>query len=154
MWQMAWMWSLIPTSVLYWVINLLIVAGLIGIAAGWIGKWIPFVSTYAGPAKIVGIILLVLGVYFKGGYSVEIAYRAEAERLQKLVEESEKKSEQANIDLAQAVKDREAAVNNQKVVIQERIKIVKQKIDADCRVDIEAIDILNDSAKTVKAKKK
>jgi len=154
MWQMAWMWSLIPTSVLYWVINLLIVAGLVGIAAGWIGKWIPFVNTYAGPAKIVGIILLVLGVYFKGGYSVEIAYRAEAERLQKLVEESEKKSEQANIDLVQAVKDREAAVKNQKVVIQERIKIVKQKIDADCRVDIEAIDILNDSAKTIKAKKK
>ncbi|CAB5215101.1 hypothetical protein UFOVP190_394 [uncultured Caudovirales phage] len=151
---MAWMWSLIPTSVLYWIINLLIVAGLIGIAAGWIGRWIPFFNTYAGPAKIVGIILLVLGVYFKGGYSVEIAHRAEAERLQKLVEESEKKSQKANEDLTQAIKDREAAVNNQKVVIQERIKIVKQKIDADCRVDLEAIEILNDSAKTVKAKKK
>jgi hypothetical protein len=154
MWQVAWLWSLIPTSVLYWIINILIIAGITGVCAGWLGRWIPFYGNYVKILKPIGVLLLVIGVYMKGGYSVETAHRAEAERLQKLVQESEEKSKQANKDLEQAVRDKEEAAKNQKVIIQERIKVVKQKIDAECKVDVEAIDILNDSAKTPKAKSK
>jgi len=153
MWQLAWAWSLIPTSVISWIVNCIIIAGLSGVVAGWLGKWIPFYGNYVRFLKPIGVILLVIGVYMKGSYANESAYRAEQERLQELVKQSEEKSKQVNTDLEQAVKDKEEAAKNQKIIIQERIKVVKQKIDADCKIDVEAIGILNDSAKTPKDKK-
>jgi hypothetical protein len=154
MWLLAWVWSLIPTSVISWIVNCIIIAGLSGVVAGWLGKWIPFYGNYVRFLKPIGVILLVIGVYMKGSYANESAHRAEQERLQELVKQSEEKSKQVNTDLIQAVKDKEEAAKNQKIIIQERIKVVKQKIDADCKIDVEAIDILNDSAKTPKAKSK
>lgn len=155
MWQIAWMWSLIPISVLGWLINILLTAGVIGILAGWIGRWIPFFDAYARLLKPIGIVLLLIGVYFKGGYSIESAHRAEAERLQALVNIAEAKSRDANKKLDSAVKEKNRAIQESKTVIQSRLKRDAVKIDAECRLDSSAVEILNDSARdVVKAKAK
>lgn len=147
MWQLAWVWSLIPTSVISWIVNCIIIAGLSGVVAGWLGKWIPFYGNYVRFLKPIGVILLVIGVYMKGSYANESAHRAEQERLQELVKQSEEKSTQANAALETARKEKVKVVTEVQVVIKERIKEVTKKIDADCKVDLEAIQILNDSAK-------
>lgn len=97
--------------------------------------------------------MLVVGVYFEGGYTTEMTWRHRVEELQNKVKEAEVKSQQANEDIAKLVNEKKNKTKEVQVLIQERIREVEKKIDADCRVDREAIDILNDAAKNQGAKK-
>lgn len=151
--QIFWMLSLIPEGVLLWAINLALLAGVIGIVTGFFIKVIPFVNQYRVPVQIISIILLAGGLYFKGGYSNELAWREKIANLEQQVKESEAKSDQANKDLAKKSKEKVKIVKEVQVVIKERIKEVEKRIDADCKVDPEAISIINDAAKNVGGKK-
>ncbi|MEY4332900.1 MAG: hypothetical protein RLZZ196_1638 [Bacteroidota bacterium] len=94
--QVSWMLSLIPDSVLdliYWAI---IGAGITGLFAGWFGKFIPFYGKYVSVLKPVGIALLVLGVWLRGGYDTEMIWRNKVAELEKKVAEAESKSQSAN----------------------------------------------------------
>jgi hypothetical protein len=147
MWQIAWMWSLIPTSVLYWIINLIIVAGAIGLVAGWIGRWIPWFGMYARLLKPIGVILLVIGVWMRGGYDTEMAWRAKVEALEAKVKESEQKSRDANKKLESAVKERERAVAQATASAKNNIRQQAVKIDQECKLDPTVVPLLNDVAK-------
>lgn len=153
MWQIQYMWSLIPSGVLGWVINLLIAAGLTGIFAGWFGRWIPFFGNYARFLKPVGIVLFLIGVYMKGGYSNEMSWRARVEQLEEQVKVSEAKSRDANKKLDGAIKEKNNAIKEKDKAIKNRITVVKDQIDRECTVDSAAVQILNESAKQPKAKK-
>ena len=63
-------------------------------------------------------------------------------------------SKSANTKLDQARKQKNKVIVQRQVVIQERIKTVEKKIDAECKVDPVAIQILNDSATNPEVKKK
>jgi hypothetical protein len=147
MWQIAWMWSLIPTGVLYWIINLVILAGAAGVIAGWIGRWIPFFSAYARLLKPIGIVLLVLGVWMRGGYDTEMAWRAKVEALEAKVKESEQKSRDANSKLASAVKEKDRAIAGAVAATRGTIQQQAVKIDQECKLDPTVVPLLNDVAK-------
>jgi hypothetical protein len=153
MWQFAVMWNFLPAGLMHWIINFIIIAGAVGLAASWIGRWIPFFSAYARLLKPIGIVLLVVGVFLKGGEANELGWRAKVAELEAKVAASEQKSKDANKKLDSAIKAKTKTIKEVQVVIQERIKLVEQKIDADCKIDREAIEILNDSAKNQKGKK-
>jgi hypothetical protein len=147
MWQIAWMWSLIPTSVLYWLINLVIITGAIGLLASWIGRWIPFFSAYARLLKPIGIVLLVLGVWMRGGYDTEMAWRAKVEALEAKVKESEQQSRNANSKLSNAVKEKDRAIASAVAVTRGTIKQDAAKIDKECKLDPEVVPLLNNLAR-------
>jgi hypothetical protein len=153
MWQIMWMINLLPEVVLQWLINLLILTGLVGLFSASIGRWIPVVINYTRWLKPIGVVLLCVGIFLKGGYATEMAWRAKVEDLQAKVKVAEEKSNQANIELDRALKDKKNKTKEVQVVIQERIREIEKKIDADCKVDREAIDILNDAAKNKIGKK-
>lgn len=147
MWQIAWMWSLIPTGVLYWIINLIIVAGAIGLMAGWLGRWIPWFGIYAQLLKPIGVLLLVVGVWMRGGYDTEMAWRAKVEALEAKVKESEQKSRDANAKLDRAIKERERAVASAVATARSTIKQEAVKIDQECKLDPQVVPLLNNVAK-------
>lgn len=139
--------SLIPAGVLNWIINLTLIAGLTGLFAGWLGKWIPFYGTYAKILKPIGIVLLCVGLFFKGGYVNELAWRAKVADLEEKVKASEEKSKETNVQIKTKVVEKIKVVKQVQVVVQERIVKDTAKIDADCKVAPEAVSILNDAAK-------
>ena len=145
--QIFWAFSLIPDSILIWIIDIIIFAGLTGIIAGWLGKWIPFYGNYAKFLKPIGIVLVVLGVYFRGGYDTEMAWRDKVSKLEEQVKVSEEKSKETNTVIQKVYVNRIKKVKEVQVVIKERIKEVEKKIDAECKVAPEAINILNDAAR-------
>ena len=152
--QISWVLSLIPDAVLngfYWAI---ISIGITGMFAGWFGKFIPMYGKYVGILKPVGIALVVLGVWLRGGYDTEMSWRAKVEALETKVKVAEKQSADANTALSTKTKEKIKVVHDVQVVIKERIKTVETKIDADCRVDPEAISIINDAAKNQVGSKK
>lgn len=145
--QISWMFSIIPDAVLNWVYWLIIAAGISGIAAGWLGRWIPMYGKYVGILKPVGVIVLVLGVWLRGGYDTEMAWRAKVAEAEAKVAAAEVKSKETNVVIKKVYVDRVKKVKEYQIVYKDRIKEVEKIIDAECKVAPEAIVILNDSAK-------
>ena len=154
-----WMLSFVPDSLLLWIVNTILVVGAIGSFLSFfvlhkILNKFPALAPYHLLIQIVSIVLLVAGVYLKGGYGVEMAWRERVADLEAKIKVAEAKSEQANIDLAAKQKEKVKVVKEVQVVIKEKIVQVAGKIDAECKVDPEAITIINDAAKNqVRTKK-
>jgi uncharacterized coiled-coil protein SlyX len=137
-----------------WFWHILTIGGAVAIAASWVLKRIPFVSRYNVLLKIGGVIALLIGIWFEGGIANEAKWQAKVAELEAKVAESEKKSKDANDALSKKQKEKIKIVRDVQVVIKERIKEVEKRIDADCKVDPEAISIINDAAKNqVRGKK-
>ena len=84
----------LPDSVILWFCNILLVAGIVLTGVAFFIKTLPFINQYRIPAQVLGIALLVLGVYFRGGYAVEQTWRdrvAEVEAKLKVVEQQSAK---------------------------------------------------------------
>jgi hypothetical protein len=153
------MLSFVPDSLLLWIVNTILVVGAIGSFLSFfvlhkILNKFPALAPYHLLIQIVSIVLLVAGVYLKGGYGVEMAWRERVADLEAKIKVAEAKSEQANIDLAAKQKEKVKVVKEVQVVIKEKIVQVASKIDAECKVDPDAISIINDAAKNqVRTKK-
>jgi len=144
---MMWMMHLLPESFLILIIHALLVTGLIGMAIGFIGGKLPFVGTYATIIKIVSIILFCIGLYWKGGYSVEEDWRQRVAEMEEKVRIAEEKSKEVNTVIETKYKDRVKKITETRNVIVEKIKINEKIIDAKCELDPAVISILNEAAK-------
>ena len=154
MWQFATMWTLLPAGLTHWVVNLMLAAGLAGLLAGWIGRWIPFFDAYARLLKPLGIVLLLVGVFLKGGEANNDMWLAKIAALEAKIAVSEQKSKDANVKLAGVIKEKNQAIQESKTAVQNRLKRDAVKIDAECKLDPEAVEILNESARDIRKAKK
>jgi len=149
-----WMLAFIPDAFLAWIINTILITGIIGFAAsfffGYVVRWLPAIAPYHLLIQVVSIVLLVAGVYFKGGYSVEMDWRAKVAELESKVAIAEQKSKEANTQIQTVYVDRVKVVKEKQIVVQEKIKTVEVKIDSQCKITADTIDILNDAAAGVK----
>ena len=145
--QILWLWSLLPASVVSALINTLIIAGVVGICSAWIGRWIPVFNIYAPTLKLIGIVCLVVGVFFKGGDSVDDVWRARVAALEEKIRVAEAKSAEINTVIETVYVDRVQVVTDTKVIVQNTIRKSANKIDRVCRIEPEVISILNQSAK-------
>ena len=80
----------LPDAVILWFCNILLVVGVVLTAIAFFIKSIPLVNQYRVPAQVLGIALLVLGVYFRGGYSVEQQWRERVAAVEARLAEAEK----------------------------------------------------------------
>jgi len=92
-----WMLAFIPDSFLIYVINAILIAGAIGsflffFVLHRILRWFPALSPYYLILQVISAVLLVAGIYLKGGYSVEMEWRAKVAELEEKVRVSETKS--------------------------------------------------------------
>ena len=147
------MLSFIPDSFLFWIINVILVTGLVGTLSSFFIRFIPFLFPYATPIKITGIALLVLGVWFRGGYDVEMSWREKVAEVEAKVAKAEAQSKEANVQIKTVYLDKVKIVKEKEIVIQKQIVEVAAKIDAECKIAPEALDILNEAAKNPGASK-
>jgi hypothetical protein len=144
--QFTWMFSIIPDAVLNWVYWAIIALGVTGMFAGWFGKFIPMYGRYIGFIKPVGIALVILGVWLRGGYDTELAWRAKVSEAEAKVVAAEAKSKETNTVIQTQYRDKVKTVKEVQVVVQERIIKEAAQMDAECKVDSSAISILNQAA--------
>ncbi len=153
MWQISYMFSLIPDSLFIWITYALFGLGAVLYVASKLVSWIPFISQYKFPVEVIGVILLIVGSYFYGGYATEKVWRERVAELEAKVAAAEAESKKVN----EVIKEKIVTKVKEIKVFQDRIKEViveKEKIiDAQCKVPQEALDILNESAKGVEDKK-
>jgi ribosomal protein L7/L12 len=92
-----------------------------------------------------------VGIYWKGGYSVEEDWRKRVEELQAKVDATEKKSTEINTVIKTVYRNKIKIIKEDRIIIQDRIVKEAAEIDKNCKVSPKAIGILNDAAKPTKA---
>ena len=148
-----WLLSFVPDSLLHLAILAMMFGGAGLYGASFLVGFFPPAKPYKEPARIIGTLLAIAGVYCFGGYDVEMAWRAKADEMQAKVAVSEQQSKDANQKLADAVKAKDAAIKAAQQAVQQNIKRDAAKMDATCKVDPVAIYDLNAAAKNVKVTK-
>jgi hypothetical protein len=155
--QISWMFSLIPDSILNWIYWAIIAIGVSGVVAGWLGRWIPVYGKYAGALKPIGIVILVLGVWLRGGYDTEMAWRAKVAEAEAKVAAAEAKSQETNTVIEQQVVEKTKVIKGKTEYITQYLdrEVVKKeeiiKYVEQCPVPKEIIDIHNQAAELNKA---
>jgi len=145
--------NFIPDSFLIWVVNTILFVGFVGTLSSYFIRFIPPLIPYAGLVKTLGIILLVAGVYYKGGYGVEMEWRNKIAQAEAKVAAAEAKSKEVNTVIQKVYVDKVKIITDTKIVIQKEIVEKEKIIDSECKVVPEAITILNAAAKTPGASK-
>jgi hypothetical protein len=146
--------NFIPDAFLIWIVNAILIAGIIGTVVafffGFFVRYLPWIIPYRMLLQIVALVLLISGVYFKGGVGVEMSWRARVADMEAKVAKAEAESKTANENIKTVYVDKVRVVKETQVVIQEKIKTVEVKIDSQCKITTDTVDILNDAAKGIK----
>jgi len=87
-----WLMNFLPN----WIFHIILLAGILGLVASFMLKFIPFISTYTLPIQVASILLLVAGVWFEGAISNQTAWETRVKEMQVKVAEAEAKSAEAN----------------------------------------------------------
>ena len=146
--------SFIPDALIQLVVNGVLIAGIVGCVVsfffGFFVRWMPWIIPYRMILQLLGLILLIVGVYFKGGVGVEMEWRERVKVAQEQVKAAEERAEKINKDLEQTKKEKDRAVAESKTKIKETIVIQATTIDEKCKVAPEVLSIINDAAKKPK----
>jgi hypothetical protein len=122
-----WILHFLPDGLILWVTNILLGTGILAVLASLVVHKIPVLWRYQLPVKVAAIVLLVAGVYLRGGYGVEMAWRERVHEMELQVAQYEELTDDLNKKLA-------AAEKNKITYIQGRVEIVKQYIDREVKV--------------------
>ena len=90
--------------------------------------------------------LLVAGVYFKGGYEVETQWRERAAELQAKIDAAVVKSQETNTVIKTKVVTKIKKIKEVQVQLQKEIVEKEKIINGECVVPKEAIELLNKAA--------
>ena len=139
-----WILHFLPDSFIQFVVDCVLMGGagltLFGVL---IAGWIPYVRNIKKLISLVGVLLLVAGAYFKGGYGVEMEWRAKVEEMKAKVAAAEAKAKQANTHVETKIVTKIVKIKDKaekaKVIIQEK----REVINADCKLNDEAINAYN-----------
>jgi hypothetical protein len=114
-----WILHLLPEAMILWVCNFLLAAGIALTVAAFFIKSVPVLNQYRLPAQILGIALLVIGVYWRGGYAVEQDWRERVREVEAKLEVAEKRSAEVNTEIVTKI------VTKTKLVTQRGDDIIK-----------------------------
>ena len=101
-----WLLHLLPDSLILFFTYCLIGAGVLGLVASWFITFIPFLNIYRKWIQIASILLLVAGIYWYGGYSNEMLWRARVAEMEAKVAAAEAKSKETNKEIETKIVER------------------------------------------------
>lgn len=118
---------LLPDSLLSFIVDAVLLAGVLStlltcFLLKHVIRLIPALSPHVKIAQIISVLLLLSGVYFKGGYSSEMAWRERVTEMEAKVAAAEQQSQAANV-----VIDKKGTEKIR--IIREKGEIIKQYVD-------------------------
>ena len=117
-----WILHFLPDSINVWFCNILLLTGIVATIAGFFAHRVPGLWQYQLAFKLVGISLLTLGVYFRGGLAVEQEWRERVAEVEARLAIAEKASAEANTQI-------EAKSQKKTTEIRQRTQYIRQYVD-------------------------
>jgi hypothetical protein len=151
-----WLLHFLPDGFILFIVYLILAAGAISTAASYLIKWIPGIAAYQLPMRVGGIILLICGVYFYGGYSTEMQWRDRVREVEAKVAAAEAQSKETNVQIVNKVVTKTQIIKTRgedivKYVDREVVKYdTKFAPGGECEIPKEFIKALNDAAEPPK----
>lgn len=148
-----WLLSFLPDSVLLYVVNGILVVGAISSFLAFfvlhkILNKFPTLAPYHLLFQVVSAVLLVAGIYFKGGYSVEMEWREKVATLEQKLEEAKKESAKVNTVVETKVVTKTKIIREKAdTIIQYVDRPVIQEFDQKCPLPKDVLDIHNEAAR-------
>ena len=149
-----WILHFLPESLILFVTTSLLLAGIVTTTI----SFLPTLALYRIPTQVLGIALLVAGVYFRGGYSIEMEWRERVAEMEQQVAEAQAEAQKVN----QTVRTK---VVTQTKVIKTRGENIVKYVDREvvryntkfapggqCEIPREFIKAINDAAEAPKWK--
>ena len=98
-----WILHFLPDALILWICNIVLLAGILLTATAFFIRRIPVINQYRIPAQVLGIALLVIGVYWRGGYAIEMEWRERVAEVEARVAAAEAKSAEENVKIVTKV---------------------------------------------------
>ena len=86
-----------------WIFYAIFFAGLLGLLATFVMKFIPMIYMYRSPIQVVSVILIALGTYMAGAISNEEAWQARVKEMETKIEAAAVESAQENVKIVEKV---------------------------------------------------
>jgi len=139
-----------------WIFYGIFFAGLLGLLATYVMKFIPFVYVYRTPIQAVSILAIAIGTYMSGAISNEEAWQARVKEMEAKVAAAEVQSVKENIKIVEKVviKTQIVRTRGQDIIQYVDREIVKYDTKfapgGVCEIPKEFIKALNDAAEAPK----
>jgi uncharacterized membrane protein len=139
-----------------WIFYAIFFAGLLGLIATYIMKFIPFVYVYRTPIQAISILAIAIGTYMSGAISNEEAWQARVKEMEAKVAAAEVQSVKENIKIVEKVviKTQIVRTRGQDIIQYVDREIVKYDTKfapgGVCEIPKEFIKALNDAAEAPK----
>ena len=139
-----------------WIFYLMFFAGLLGVVATYVMKFIPFVYVYRTPIQVASVILIAIGTYMSGAISNEEAWLARVREMEAKVAEAEAKSAKENVKIVDKVvkKIQVVRVKGEEVIKYVDREVVKYDVKfapgGQCEIPTEFVKAINDASEPPK----
>lgn len=146
-----WMLGFVPDSLLLYIINTVLLVGAVGSFLSFfllhrILNKFPALAPYHLLMQIVSAVLLVSGIYLKGGYGVEMSWREKVKEAEAKVAVVEEQSRELNKQLEEERKKKQKVKVEYYNTVKTEIKEVEKIIDGKCVLDPKVIELHNKAA--------
>ena len=148
MWILSWL----PN----WIFYGIFFAGLLGLLATYVMKFIPFVYVYRTPIQAISILAIAIGTYMSGAISNEEAWQVRVKEMEAKVAAAEIESQKENVKIVEKVVKKTEYITRKgqdivKYVDREVVKYdTKFMPSGQCELPKEFIKALNDAAEPPK----
>lgn len=118
-----WILSILSDTIIHSILTL----GIVGVIAGFVLGFIPFIGRYKLPIQIISLLVLSLGIYLEGGLANEQEWRLKVKEMEAKVAQAQAKSEKVNTEIVTKVitKDKIIREKGQDVVKYIEKEVVK-----------------------------
>ena len=135
------------SSWISYIVHAALIVGVVGTFFGSILNKVPFINNYASILRAIALPLFIVAVFAEGYLYASKSWIEEAKKYEEKVKVAEQQSKDANTKLSKELADKNKEIKQQQVIIKEKIKEVQVKVNAECKVAPEAINIHNEAAK-------
>lgn len=138
-----WLLKLLPN----WVFYCIFFAGIIGLGATYLMRFVPFVFIYRQSIQLVSVGAIIIGTFMSGAIYDNNAWEARVKEMETKVAIAEEQSKEANAQIDEMVQAETEKIREKQVVVREYITREVTKYDKTCVIPNEFITVINEAAK-------
>ena len=133
-----------------WFFYIILIAGVGGLAASYLMKFIPFVYMYKTPIQIGSVVAIVLGTFMIGAAWNDQEWRRRVAEMEQKVAAAEVQSNEENVKIVTKIVKKTEIVRTRGEDIVKYVDREVVKYNDRCEIPNEFVKVLNDAAELPK----
>jgi hypothetical protein len=139
---MSWLINFLPE----WVFHAVIFLGIGSLIASAILKRLPSLYAYGFMSYLIGLFLIVSGVWFEGALNEKTNWEEKVKELETKAQVAEAKSQQVNTVIETKIVERVKIVKDTKNANKETAKLIARQLDDRCVVPESTVMLINSAS--------